>query len=66
MGQTEDMERKGKMMLVVVSLLMACTAVSCKKNKDEVRFEDVVTRTDFRSVYGEIGRQVTIDMVTEK
>ncbi|MBO5737300.1 MAG: hypothetical protein J6S04_05785, partial [Clostridia bacterium] len=66
MGQTEDMERKGKILLVAVSLLMACTAVSCKKNKDEVRFEDVVTRTDFRSVYGEIGGQVTIDMVTER
>ena len=39
---------------------------ACKKNTDEALLNDVVTRTDFRSVYGEIGKQVTVDMVTEK
>ena len=66
MGQTEDMERKGKILFTAVSLLAACSMVGCKKNKDEVRFEDVVTRTDYRSVYDEIGKNVTVDMVTEK
>ena len=47
-------------------MLATCSMVGCKKNKDEVRFEDVVTRTDFRSVYGEIGERVTVDMVTER
>ena len=66
MWQTEDMERKGKFLFTAVALLSVCTAVGCKKNKDEVLFEDVVSRTDFRSVYGEIGGRVTVDMVTEK
>ncbi len=51
---------------MTVAFLATCMAVGCKKKKDEVLFEDVVTRTDFRSVYGEIGDRVTIDMVTEK
>ena len=38
MGQTEDMERKGKILFTAVSLLAACSMVGCKKNKDEVRF----------------------------
>ena len=51
---------------MTVAFLATCMSVGCKKNKDEVLFDDVVTRTDFRSVYGEIGERVTIDMVTEK
>ncbi len=66
MGQTENMERKRKILFAAVTLLSVCTAVGCRKNQDEVLFEDVVTRSDFRSVYGQIGGQVTIDMVTEK
>ena len=66
MGQTENMERKRKILFAAVALLSVCTAVGCRKNQDEVLFEDVVTRSDFRSVYGQIGGRVTIDMVTEK
>ena len=66
MGQTEDMDKKVKIFLSAVALLTTCTAVGCKKKKDEVLFEDVVQRTDFRSVYEEIGGRVTVDMVTEK
>ena len=51
---------------MTVAFLATCMSVGCKKKKDEVLFDDVVTRTDFRSVYGEIGERVTIDMVTEK
>ena len=51
---------------MTVAFLATCMSVGCKKSKDEVLFDDVVTRTDFRSVYGEIGERVTIDMVTEK
>ena len=54
------------MLCITVAFLATCMSVGCKKNKDEVLFDDVVTRTDFRSVYGEIGARVTIDMVTEK
>ena len=38
----------------------------CKKQTNGSILEDVVKRTDYRSVYGEIGKQVTIDMVTER
>ena len=55
--------KKAFLPLVVLSMGMA---VGCKKKGNENLFEDVVERTDFRSVYGEIGEQVSIDMVTER
>ena len=65
MGQTENMRRFGKTFLPFIALSMGM-AVGCKKKGNENLFEDVIERTDFRSVYGEIGDKVTIDMVTEK
>ena len=38
---------------------------ACKGKSDEDFLQDVVTREDFRSVYGKIGKSVTIDMVRE-
>ena len=57
-----------------LSLLLAVTAVTavgvpfsaCKKRGGEGFLEDIVTREDFRSVYAEIGKKVTIDMVEEE
>lgn len=57
-----------------LSVLLAVTAVTavgvpfsaCKKRGGEGFLEDIVTREDFRSVYAEIGKKVTIDMVEEE
>ena len=57
-----------------LSLLLAVTAVTavsvpfsaCKKRDGENFLEDIITREDFRSVYGAIGKRVTIDMVEEE
>ena len=50
------------LLLSTASILPIC---ACKKKGTENFLEDVVTRTDYRSVYSEIGRKVTIDMVEE-
>ena len=53
--------------LCVTGLFLATFALgACKNKTDEGILNDVVTRTDYRSVYGEIGGKVTLDMVTEK
>ena len=38
---------------------------ACKKNAGEDVFQDVVTREDYRSVYGQIGDRITIADVRE-
>lgn len=55
-------------MLFTAAMLTATLTpfAGCKRSTDESLWEDVVERTDHRSVYGEIGGRVTIDMVTEK
>ena len=65
-GQTTSMRRFGKIFAAALALTAALPLVGCKKKTDGVIWEDVVERTDFRSVYEEIGRFVTIDMVTER
>ena len=39
---------------------------ACKKGTDDTLLNDVVERTNFRSVYAEIGNKVTIADVTER
>ena len=60
--------RKQEKILTAALALLVCgvSLCACKKNADETLLNDVVTRTDFRSVYSEIGGRVTVDMVTEK
>ena len=51
----------------MTGLFLATFALgACKNKTDEGILNDVVKRTDYRSVYGEIGGKVTLDMVTEK
>ncbi len=65
------MKRNIKYTLSVLLAVTAVTAVgvpfsACKKRGGEGFLEDIVTREDFRSVYAEIGKKVTIDMVEEE
>ena len=46
--------------------MLPITFAGCKKSMGEDLWADVVDRTDYRSVYAEIGEKVTIDMVTER
>ena len=39
---------------------------ACSKKTNEDVFDDIVAREDYRSVYGEIGKEVTVDMVAER
>ncbi|MBQ2702214.1 MAG: hypothetical protein IJF64_04405 [Clostridia bacterium] len=61
------MEKKNfKEKSIVVLLSAACLfSVGCKKKSNDAVFDDVVLREDRRSVYGQIGERITIDMVTE-
>ena len=61
------MKNRFKMITVALAacaLPIAFTA--CKKSTDGDLWADVIERTDYRSVYAEIGEKVTIDMITEK
>lgn len=61
------MRKFGKIFTAFIALTAAgVSLVGCKKNTDEGLLGDVVERTDFRSVYSQIGRQVTVDKVTER
>ena len=61
------MRKFGKFFTAFIALSTASISfVGCKKNADEDLLGDVVERTDFRSVYSQIGEQVTVDKVTEK
>ena len=61
------MRKFGKIFTAFIALSTASISfVGCKKNADEDLLGDVVERTDFRSVYSQIGEQVTVDKVTEK
>lgn len=59
------MDKKVKIMIVALALGVLPFAGCGKKDKQDL-MEDVISRTDFTSVYERIGKQVTIDMVTEK
>ena len=59
------MNKKVKTLAVALALSVLPFAGCGKKDKQDL-MEDVVNRTDFTSVYERIGKQVTIDMVTEK
>lgn len=60
------MRKFGKIFRAFIALTAGVSLVGCKKNTDEGLLGDVVERTDFRSVYSQIGRQVTVDKVTER
>ncbi|MBQ8322518.1 MAG: hypothetical protein IJX91_00980 [Clostridia bacterium] len=45
---------------------LALALAGCTGNSGDAFINDVVTREDYASVYGAIGKNVTIDMVTEK
>ncbi|MBQ8229203.1 MAG: hypothetical protein IJZ32_00740 [Clostridia bacterium] len=55
-----------KIAFTALAVCMLLPAVACKKKKNEDVLQDVVYREDTRSVYGEIGAKVTIDMVQER
>lgn len=64
-----DMKRIKKTVYTVFALLGASfftLGAGCKKKSDTDVLNDVVTRENYQSVYGKIGQNVTIDMVTEK
>ena len=60
------MRKFGKIFRAFIALTAGVSLVGCKKNTDEGLLGDVVERTDFRSVYSQIGGQVTVDKVTER
>ncbi len=45
---------------------IALGASGCKQGTDSQVLEDVVTRENYQSVYEGIGKEITVDMVTEK
>lgn len=49
-----------------MTLLCAWGMTACGGNTQNDFLRDVVIREDFRSLYGEIGKDVTVDMVTER
>ena len=54
---------------VFTALVLSCFATACQGgcgSNNEDFLKDVVTREDYRSVYGAIGEKVTIDMVEER
>ena len=66
MGQTENMRKIGKKVTAIALSVASLSLAACKKGADGTLFDDVVERTDFRSVYGEIGKTITVDMVAER
>ena len=66
MGQTENMRKVEKKLTAILLSMASISLVACKKGTDGALFDDVVERTDFRSVYGELGKDITVDMVTER
>lgn len=48
-----------------MSIALTIPAFACRKNNDNAFIDDVVTRTDYRSVYQTIGEKVTVDMLRE-
>ena len=59
--------KKGRFVLAIGgTILTLCWAlIGCRQNNAEDFLSDVVYREDYRSVYGEIGKHITIDMVEE-
>ena len=51
---------------VIYATVLALFCASCTSNSNDGFINDVVVREDYASVYGAIGKQVTVDMVTEK
>ena len=51
---------------VIYAAVLALFCASCTSNSNDGFINDVVVREDYASVYGAIGKQVTVDMVTEK
>ena len=67
MGQTENMEKRVKTFIAAVALFgVFAPFVGCRQGNDESLLEDVVTRSDYTSVYDTIGEKVTVDMVVER
>ena len=61
------MRKQTKILYAALVFTASLTPLAgCKKNTDGSLLEDVVQRTDYRNVYGEIGSKVTIDMVMER
>ena len=60
-------KRSLNIIVAVVGVSTLATACQCACNQGKEDFlPDVVTREDYRSVYGAIGKRVTIDMVEER
>ena len=61
------MKKQFKIFTCVLALSAATASLaSCKKSDGGDLWMDVMERTDYRSVYSQIGAKVTIDMVTER
>ncbi len=61
------MEKRVKTFIAAFALLGTLASfVGCKQGNDESLLKDVVTRSDYTSVYDTIGQWVTIDMVVER
>lgn len=54
-----------KRVACLLAALSITTFFGCKKQEGDDVFQDVVTRQDYRSVYAQIGKQVTLDDVRE-
>ena len=63
----ENMEKKVKTICVITgALALTFTAFGCRKKGSGELWQDVVTRENYESVYEKIGKQVTLDSVTER
>lgn len=60
-----SMEKKGKLLTAALLLFAIVPAVGCKKKTNDDVLKDVVYRENYDSVYGAIGKEVTVDMVRE-
>ncbi|MBE7086442.1 MAG: hypothetical protein E7366_04750 [Clostridiales bacterium] len=63
-----SMEKQKKFLMLITALsVISLTALSaCKPKGDDSFIDDVVHRENYDSVYAKIGKNVTVDMVTEK
>ncbi len=59
------MNEKKAFPLIAVTLCAALSFAACRKNAPADVFDDIVERENYRSVYDEIGKGVTVDMVEE-
>ncbi len=58
--------KKKWILTAALGLSVALPAVSCKKAPEEDIFAEIITRENYQSVYDAFGKEITVDMVTEK